>query len=181
MQPAGGAARIAALAMFYYERGFRTLALFDKEPDAREHTTKLKEQGFPEDAILFCDASGREESDIEDLFTQEDYIKAVNELYLIVLKDSKFARVTDQDLDNLRKDDPSLKRLVPTLERLWEAHKTDGWGSFDKTKVCAKVFEISKADDKYPSEKSLSRFEKLFAALYAQTEKLTARKPAKKT
>jgi len=79
--------------------------------------------------------------------------------------------VTDADLDSLRQTDKSLKRLVPTLEKLWESHKADGWGAFDKTKVCAKVFEIAKADDKYPSEKSLARFEKLLEALYAETEK----------
>jgi hypothetical protein len=59
---------------------------------------------------------------------------------------------------------------VPTLEKLWESHKADGWGSFDKAKVCAKVFEIAKSDDKYPSEKSLARFEKLLEMLYTRTE-----------
>lgn len=171
MQPAGGAPRIAAIAMFYYERKFRTFALFDKEPDAIDHAAKLKEQGFPEDAIFYCDTDGRDESDIEDLFTQDDYLRAVNDLYLIVLKDAKFSRVTDADVDRQRRADKSLKRLVPTLEKLWESHKVDGWGTFDKTKVCAKVFEIAKSDDKYPSEKSLSRFEKLLETLYAKTEK----------
>ncbi|HUK29527.1 MAG TPA: hypothetical protein VLV89_00335, partial [Candidatus Acidoferrum sp.] len=63
-------------------------------------------------------------------------------------------------------------RLVPILEKLWEVHKVDGWGSFDKTKVCAKVFEISKSDVKYPSEKSLGRFEKLLDTLYTTTDKI---------
>jgi hypothetical protein len=171
MQPAGGAAKIAALAMFYHERNFRTFALFDKEPDAKEHAEKLKGQGFPEDHIIFCDTDGRNESDIEDLFTQDDYLRAVNELYVAVLKDSKFSRVTDADIDKWKNTDASLKRLVPTIEKLWESHKTDGWGAFDKTKVCAKVFEIAKSDEKYPSEKSLSRFETLLGTLYAKTEK----------
>jgi hypothetical protein len=171
MQPAGGAPRIAAMAMFYYERGFRTFALFDKEPDAKGHAARLKEQEFPEEAILYCDADGRDESDIEDLFIQDDYLRAVNDLYLTVLKDAKFSRVTDGDLDALRQTDKSLKRLVPTLEKLWESHKADGWGTFDKTKVCAKVFEIAKSDDKYPSEQSLARFEKLLETLYASTDK----------
>jgi len=112
---------------------------------------------------------GRDESDIEDLFTQDDYLRAVNELYLVVLRDAKFSRVTDADA--LRQADESLKRLVPTLEKLWVSHKADGWGTFDKTKVCARVFEIAKADDKYPSEKSLARFERLLETLYAKTEK----------
>jgi len=171
MQPAGGAARIAAIAMFYHERKFRTFALFDKEPDAREHVVRLQEQGFPGEAILYCDTDGRDESDIEDLFTEDDYLRAVNELYLVVLKDAKFSRVTDADLDGLQQADESLKRLVPTLEKLWVSHKADGWGTFDKTKVCAKVFEIAKADEKYPSEKSLARFEKLLETLYVKTEK----------
>ena len=171
MQPAGGAARIAAIAMFYYERKFRTFALFDKEPDTKEHATRLKDQGFAEEAILYCDTDGRDESDIEDLFTQDDYLRAVNDLYLVVLKDSKFSRVTDADLDALRQADRSLKRLVPTLEKLWESRKADGWGTFDKTKVCAKIFEIANSDDKYPSERSLARFEKLLEALYAKTDK----------
>ena len=171
MQPAGGAARVAAIAMFYYERKFRTFALFDKEPDAREHAARLIEQGFPEEAILYCDTDGRDESDIEDLFTQDDYLRAVNDLYLAVLKDAKFSRVTDGDVEALWQMDRTLRRLVPTLERLWESHKADGWGAFDKTKVCAKVFEIAKSDDKYPSEKSLARFEKLLETLYTKTEK----------
>jgi predicted transcriptional regulator len=116
MQPAGGAARIAAIAMFYHERKFRTFALFDKEPDAKEHVARLQEQGFPGEAILYCDTDGRDESDIEDLFTQDDYLRAVNELYLVVLRDAKFSRVTDADTDALRQADESLKRLVPTLE-----------------------------------------------------------------
>jgi len=169
MQPAGSAARIAAIAMFYHERKFRTFALFDKEPDAKEHVARLQEQGFPGEAILYCDTDGRDESDIEDLFTQDDYLRAVNELYLVVLRDAKFSRVTDADA--LRQADEFLKRLVPTLEKLWVSHKADGWGTFDKTKVCARVFEIAKADDKYPSEKSLARFERLLETLYAKTEK----------
>jgi hypothetical protein len=177
MQPAGGAAKVAAIAMFYHERGFRTFSLFDKEPDAKEHAAKLQEQGFPAAAILYCDADGREESDIEDLFVHEDYLRAVNDLYLTVLKDAKFSRIKAADVEALRKGDKSLKRLVPTLEKLWETHKTDGWGSFDKTKVCAKVFEIAKSDDQYPSEKSLGRFEKLLDSLYASTDK-TAQKQA---
>ncbi|HUK31614.1 MAG TPA: AAA family ATPase, partial [Candidatus Acidoferrum sp.] len=111
MQPAGGAAKVAAIAMFYHERGFRTFSLFDKEPDAKEHAAKLIEQGFPAEAILYCDADGRDESDIEDLFVQDDYLRAVNELYLTVLKDAKFNRITAADVEALRKAEKSLKRL----------------------------------------------------------------------
>jgi len=38
---------VAAIGMFYYERNFRTFALFDKEPDAKQHAARLEEQGFP--------------------------------------------------------------------------------------------------------------------------------------
>lgn len=176
IQAAGGAPKVAALAMFYYDRGFRTFALFDKEPDAKEHAATLSAQGFPQEAILFCDADGREESDIEDLFTRDDYLRAVNDLYLSVLKDAKFSRVTDKDVDLTVQSSASLKRLVPTLEKVWESHKADGWGSFDKTKVCVKVFEIAKADEKYPCEKSLARFEKLLDALYTKITELVQKK-----
>jgi energy-coupling factor transporter ATP-binding protein EcfA2 len=176
LQPAGGTARVAALAMFYYERAFRTFALFDKEPDAKDHASRLVQQGFPEASILFCDTDGRDESDVEDLFTQDDYLRAVNELYLTVLKDSKFSRIADKDVELVRRGDGSLKRIVPALEKLWESHEGDGWGRFDKAKVCAKIFQIANQDEKYPSEKSLGRFEKLLEDLYAKTDDPSPRK-----
>ncbi len=88
------------------------------------------------------------------------------------------------DLDVAKKVEPPLVRIVPTLERIWEGHKLDGWGNFDKTKVCARVFEIAKTDEKYPTEKSLSRFEALLTELYAKTDlsknEQTGKKPARK-
>ncbi len=180
LQPAGGSARIAALAMFYFDRGFRTFALYDKEPDSKGHATNLNGQGFPDEQILLCDADGRKESDIEDLFTQDDYLRAVNDLYRTILKDAKFSQITAEEIEIARKIEPQLTRIVPILERIWESRKNEGWGSFDKAKVCARVFEIAKNDDKYPTEKSLNRFDALLGSVYSKTDQLkTAGAPKK--
>jgi hypothetical protein len=144
--------------MFYRERGFRTLALYDKEGESVAQAKSLQDQGFPADQVLSCGANSRKEADIEDLFTEDDYLRAVNELYRVVLKDAKFSIITAEDLDNCRKSLDGFLRIVPTLEQIWEEHKDQGWGSFDKTKVCAKVFEIAEQDEKYPTEKTLQRF-----------------------
>lgn len=171
-QNANGSPNVSPFAMFFFEKGFPTLALYDKEPSAAGHLVTLKEQGFPEENILSVVVDEKKECDIEDLFTEADYLKGVNGFYTAHLRDQKFSIITKEDMTAVRKKNPSLIRTVPTLEAVWEEHRDEGWGKFDKKKVCSKICEIASKDKKFPTEKTLQQFETLLEQIYQRAEKI---------
>jgi hypothetical protein len=120
---------------------------------------ELVNLGFPEDKIKFCRVNGKLECDIEDLFTEAEYLDAVNRVYAKVLKDARFIPI--MAVAAKKHAIPALIRVVQIFESIWEDHKPQKWGKFDKKRVCDKLCELMYSDNKVIGEKTLQRFETL--------------------
>jgi len=163
---ANGCSAIAPLALYHRKRGKNTVALYDHEPGAREQAERLKKFGFPDGKLVFCAVDNKAECDIEDLFSETDYLQAVNEVYAEILKDSRYTRICREDIEAKREAVPSLVRIVPTLESIWEDHKEQKWGTFDKRKVCQRICDKAYDDPKFITAKTQERFEVLFRLVH---------------
>jgi len=167
--PAGGHEQVKDRSLHYHERKHRVVALFDKEPDAIKNADALREAGFPEGQIVKIDI-GKAESDIEDVFTEDDYLKIVNAYYVEKLKNAKgFHPIRKTDLP--RDGNSTGSRIIKSLERLFKSHQADGWGRFDKTGVCEWFCKNHEDGTFKLSIQSLERFEKLFASIRDAAER----------
>jgi len=179
--PAGGHAQVKDRALHYHNRKHRVVALFDKEPDALKQANELKGSGFPEHQIVKVDF-GKSESDIEDVFTVEDYLKAVNAYYITKLKHAKgYQPIKKEDLEISADGNGSEQRIVKALEKIFVSHQKDGWGKFDKGAVCeffCREFAEGKGKFKI-STLTCERFDKLFEMIRkAVAKSLEQVKPA---
>ncbi|MFZ0212233.1 MAG: AAA family ATPase [Candidatus Acidiferrales bacterium] len=176
--PANSSSAIGPLAMYHKTRGRPAVALYDNEPEAQKLAKKLVELGFPEDKIKSIRVEGKLECDVEDLFAEAEYLRAVNELYQEVLKDKRFKPITGADTKTKRDAGPGLVRIVPLLMAIWQEHAALKWGNFDKKRVCDKVCEMIFKDPDFLSEKTLERFEKQFKDLVEALKPTVAGPPA---
>lgn len=163
--PVNSSSAIGPLAMYHKTRGRQVAALYDNEPQARSLAQELVKLGFPEDKIKFCRVNGKLECDIEDLFTEAEYLDAVNRVYAEVLKDARFSPISAADVKSKKQANPALIRVVQVFDSIWEDHKGRKWGKFDKKRVCDKLCELMYDDTKYLGEKTLERFEILLKEL----------------
>jgi hypothetical protein len=119
--------------------GHKVVVLYDNEPEAKKHAEELKKLEFPEEQITFVESAGKTECDIEDMFSETFFLNAVNDVYRVILKSSKYTAIQKADLLTFRQKNPSVTRIVPILEKIWESHEPEGWGGFDKVAVCEKI------------------------------------------
>jgi len=158
--PAGGAQSVPPLVMFHLTRNFNVLAFFNREPRSLELTDELKKLGVDENRIIYVQTreDADAEADIEDTFTQSDYLGAVNEYYKSKLKDARFVPIRKQDLASRIN---VSKRMVTALEGMWKEHPE--WGSFDKNSVCDFICEkLSEDDMRFFTGKTQENFKSLF-------------------
>lgn len=134
-----GSSAIGPSALFERHIGRKVCVIYDNEPDAKGHSQELIRLGFPGELIIFIDPQGKQEADIEDMFSETYYLNAVNEFYKVVLKSAKYSVVTKADLKTIRDQNPKVTRIVPVLELIWDSHKAENWGTFSKMKVCEKI------------------------------------------
>jgi len=160
--PAGGASQVRELALFHHQRNRRVIALFDSEPAGREEAKKLEMLGFPKEQIVLIPTE-KEDCDIEDLFTDDDYLQAANAFYLDKLRNVKtFRTITKDDLKKCRANS-AVKRVVKTLESFFQ--QNEGWGTFDKEGVCRHFCKEALSKNPTLSRETVSRFNKLFDEL----------------
>jgi AAA ATPase-like protein len=166
--PSGGHALVKERAIHYRKRKKKVAALFDNEPDALVQAAQLA-RNFPQDAIVRIDAD-KSEADIEDVFTEDDYLKAVNAFYSRKFRDARgFLGIAKRDIA-LSGDDPAESpRIVKRLEKFFLSHVADGWGSFDKRGVCD-FFCDELVKGLKLSTKSKERFDALFAQIRSAVE-----------
>jgi len=88
---------VAAIGMFYYERNFRTFALFWTRARCKTEVPQGSKSGVsPTRTILYLwIPDGRDESDIEDLSPQDDYLTVNRFICYTVLKDAKIFPAVD--------------------------------------------------------------------------------------
>ena len=161
--PSGGHTLVRERALHYHKRRKKVVALFDKDPDALNEAAQL-EKHFPKDAIIRIDV-GKAEADIEDVFTEDDYLKAVNGFYSIKLRDAKnFSTISKRDIESAKVEVTSV-RIVKALEHIFLSHSADGWGAYDKQGVCNFFCEGLGTGDLQLSIKSKERFDNLFSQI----------------
>jgi hypothetical protein len=163
--PANGSSAIGPLAMFHAEKFFNCFALYGNEPQARKYSEALVAEGFDQGRVFFSEVQGKTESDIEDFFSDTEYLTAVNEVYAEILRSARFIPIKKNDLDALREKNKGVTRIVPLLDLLWK--QQSGWGSFDKIKVCKRLCEHAIATPSFISERTIERFEALFNSISA--------------
>jgi hypothetical protein len=157
---ANGAPAIMPRALILRRAGHDVAVLYDNEPEAHHHAEELEKKEFPKNRILFVVSDGKEESDIEDIFSESEYLKAVNEVYRDKVKLPLYTPISKEALAQI-KQTTKLKRIVPLLEQLWQQHVADRWGQFSKKRVCEHL--CSKAIDNKGFEPiSMNRFGELF-------------------
>lgn len=162
--PAGGAPQVKELTVYHHERGRRVIALFDNEPAGQQEAKNLEKLGFPKERIALIPTE-KDECDIEDLFTDDDYLRAVNDFYSEKLRNTKnFKAITKDDLKKSRSEG-SVKRIVKAIEKIFQ--QNEGWGSFDKEGVCRNFCKQSLSQKPTLSRETISRFGKLFELLHA--------------
>lgn len=163
--PANTSSAIGPLAMYHKTRGKPVVALYDNEPQARVLAGELVKLGFPEDKIVFCTVEAKVECDIEDCFTELQYLDAVNRLYSDVLKDARFKPITREQIKAKKKERPELVRTVQIYEAIWDDNKERKWGKFDKKGVCDKLCELMYSEKNYLEETTLDRFDTLLSKI----------------
>jgi AAA ATPase domain len=177
--PSGGNAAVKERALHYHKRKRTVVAFFDSEPEANEAAKQLEHRGFPANAIVRVNV-GKDLADIEDLFTREDYLLAVNGLYSMRLRDAKdFKGISKRDLQRIEEESGDA-RIVKLLEKLFGKHQDDSWGRFDKVAVCNYMCERIITGELKLSRKSIERFDDIFTAIRAAVDYWEqARKPQK--
>ena len=167
--PAGGAPQVKEMTLYHHERGRPAIALFDNEPSGRQESELLAKAGFPQERIVLI-PTDKDECDIEDLFTDDDYLCAVNNFYIDKLRNLKtFKVITKDDLRAVRGKN-AFTRIVKTLDAFFK--QNDGWGSFDKEGVCRNFCKQSLSQKPTLSRETVSRFTKLFDALHTASNHL---------
>ena len=171
--PAGGHAAVKERSLHFFKRKRKVLALFDSEPDASAQAEELAKKGFPKEQIVVL-LNGKEEADIEDIFSEEDYLNAVNGYYGRKLRDARsWVNVTKGMIDKERDSEGNPKRIIKVLEKLFATHAADGWGKFDKTGVCESLCDrFAKAEFKL-SKRSRERIDELSKAITAAAKNVT--------
>ena len=170
--PSGGHTQVRERALHYYKRRKKVVALFDSDPDALQQATLL-EKHFPKDAIVRIEI-GKPEAEIEDIFTEDDYLKGVNGFYSSKLRDAKnFSDITKRDLKKAG-DEIGSPRIVKALEYIFVRHAADNWGAFDKQGVCNFLCDALSAGEIVLSVKTKERFDALFSQIRAALQKLTS-------
>lgn len=167
--PSGGHTLVRERALHYRKRKKKVAALFDKDPEALEEATQL-EKHFPKEAIVRIE-TGKSEADIEDVFTQDDYLKAVNGFYSTKLRDARnFSAVTKRDIETATAGDSGSPRIVKALEKIFLSHSSDGWGGFNKLAVCNFLCDTLTSGSFKLSPKSKQRFDALFSQIKTAVE-----------
>lgn len=164
--PSNGSSAIAPLAMFHLEKGFKVAVLYDNEPQARKYSEGLVAQGFDQTKVFFAEVDGKTESDIEDFFSEQEYLWAVNNVYTDVLRAARFVPITKTDLKTARERSPGTTRIAPLLVRIWEENPS--WGTFDKATVCRRICDRAISDKAFLVEKTIERFENLFKNVHGR-------------
>lgn len=161
--PAGGHVSVKERALYYFKRKRRVVALFDNEPDALVEAQDLEKKGFPASQIVIVKGE-KPEADIEDIFSEEDYLAAVNSFYGRKFRATKgWINLTKGAVEKARDEEGKPVRIVKALEKIFLEHVGDGWGKFDKTAVCELLCERYAKNEVKLSKKTRDRFGELCA------------------
>jgi len=149
---------VLPLSIFYRNHGYKTFVLLDNSDESRRISIQLMANEFAKEQIILFEEGGNKLQSIEDYMVVEDFLYPINQTYEIMLRQEGFR--------NLSKEDVLVKGKrghLENLSKIWEEHRDDGWGKFDREEVCRYVCEkIALEEADFLSDKTKDQFRSLY-------------------
>ena len=156
--PAYNKNSVLPLAIFYRDHGYNTFILLDNDIESKQIAEQLKNNKFSEVQTIFFEREGKLLQSIEDYMVTEDYLYAVNQTYEIKLRKQGFENLTSNQVMVQGK-----KGVVENLTAVWDEHREDEWGEFEKEEICRYVCEkIALGDARFLTEKTKDQVRTLY-------------------
>ena len=156
--PAYNKNSVLPLAIFYRDHGYNTFILLDNDNESKQIAEQLKNNKFSEVQTIFFEREGKLLQSIEDYMVTEDYLYAVNQTYEIKLRKQGFENLTSNQVMIQGK-----KGVVENLTAVWDEHRDDEWGEFEKEEICRYISEkIALGDANFLTEKTRDRLRALY-------------------
>ena len=156
--PAYNKNSVLPLAIFYRDHGYNTFILLDNDNESKQIAEQLKNNKFSEIQTIFFEREGKLLQSIEDYMVTEDYLYAVNQTYEIKLRKQGFENLTSNQVMIQGK-----KGVVENLTAVWDEHREDEWGEFEKEEICRYVCEkIALGDASFLTEKTKDQVRTLY-------------------
>ena len=156
--PAYNKNSVLPLAIFYRDHGYNTFILLDNDNESKQIAEQLKNNKFSEIQTIFFEREGKLLQSIEDYMTTEDYLYAVNQTYEIKLRKQGFENLTSNQVMIQGK-----KGVVENLTAVWDEHRDDEWGEFEKEEICRYISEkIALGDANFLTEKTKDQVRTLY-------------------
>ena len=156
--PAYNKNSVLPLAIFYRDHGYNTFILLDNDNESKQIAEQLKNNKFSEVQTIFFEREGKLLQSIEDYMTTEDYLYAVNQTYEIKLRKQGFENLTSNQVMIQGK-----KGVVENLTAVWDEHRDDEWGEFEKEEICRYISEkIALGDANFLTEKTKDQVRTLY-------------------
>ena len=156
--PAYNKNSVLPLAIFYRDHGYNTFILLDNDNESKQIAEQLKNNKFSEVQTIFFEREGKLLQSIEDYMVTEDYLYAVNQTYEIKLRKQGFENLTSNQVMVQGK-----KGVVENLTAVWDEHREDEWGEFEKEEICRYISEkIALGDANFLTEKTKDQVRTLY-------------------
>ncbi|MCH2402706.1 MAG: AAA family ATPase [Candidatus Nitrosopelagicus sp.] len=156
--PAYNKNSVLPLAIFYRDHGYNTFILLDNDNESKQIAEQLKNNKFSEVQTIFFEREGKLLQSIEDYMVTEDYLYAVNQTYEIKLRKQGFENLTSNQVMVQGK-----KGVVENLTAVWDEHRDDEWGEFEKEEICRYICEkIALGDASFLTEKTKDQVRTLY-------------------
>ena len=156
--PAYNKNSVLPLAIFYRDHGYNTFILLDNDNESKQIAEQLKNNKFSEIQTIFFEREGKLLQSIEDYMATEDYLYAVNQTYEIKLRKQGFENLTSNQVMVQGK-----KGVVENLTAVWDEHRDDEWGEFEKEEICRYISEkIALGDANFLTEKTKDQVRTLY-------------------
>ena len=156
--PAYNKNSVLPLAIFYRDHGYNTFILLDNDNESKQIAEQLKNNKFSEIQTIFFEREGKLLQSIEDYMVTEDYLYAVNQTYEIKLRKQGFENLTSNQVMVQGK-----KGVVENLTAVWDEHRDDEWGEFEKEEICRYISEkIALGDANFLTEKTKDQVRTLY-------------------
>ena len=156
--PAYNKNSVLPLAIFYRDHGYNTFILLDNDNESKQIAEQLKNNKFSEVQTIFFEREGKLLQSIEDYMVTEDYLYAVNQTYEIKLRKQGFENLTSNQVMVQGK-----KGVVENLTAVWDEHREDEWGEFEKEEICRYICEkIALGDASFLTEKTKDQVRTLY-------------------
>ena len=149
---------VLPLAIFYRNHGYKTFILLDNSEESKQISGQLVANDFSQVQIIFFEKEGKPVQSMEDYMVLDDYLYAINQTYEIKLRHEGYSNLSSQEVASKGKTG-----VIENLDSIWEAHREEGWGKFDKEEITRYICEkITLEETEFLSDKTKDRFRSLY-------------------